>query len=350
MCLLDSKITIQKVSMNKVLSIIIPTYNAEAFIKKGLDSIVSITENLLNKIEVIVVNDGSLDNSVAIAKKYVDKYPQIFKIINKQNGGHGSAINEGMKIVSAKYLKVLDADDWVDVDELEKTLLELEEENADVVITGFTTYHIIDKEYKRYRLEVDNYKKLYTVSEIMDVWKKIQWGITLHGIIYRSEFYQKLNYKLTEKVFYEDEEFVTVPVCYAETIRCLDTYMYIYRIGDVNQSVSEENLIKRLPDVKKVIWSMLEAGENRAKFSSGGERYWVKKTTMVINNYYETALLRKGGRAGWKDSIELESMIRKKNEMIYKINKKKSLVFKLLGILGIKDKTYRKCLEIIKRF
>ena len=78
----------------KILSIIIPTYNAAKFLDKGLSSFIIDDNSLLNMLDIIVVNDGSTDNSVEIAQKYVNKYPDVYRILNKENGGHGSAINE----------------------------------------------------------------------------------------------------------------------------------------------------------------------------------------------------------------------------------------------------------------
>lgn len=335
--------------MEKILSIIIPTYNAEPYLEKCLQSIASIKEELLELCEVIVVNDGTKDNSVAIAEKYVKQYYNIYKIVNKENGGHGSAINVGVQHITGKYFKVLDADDWIDVKEAEETLKGLKTEFADVVITGYSTYHIGDNTYEKYAVDVEDYKKIHSLSELMDVWEKIQWGMTLHGIIYNRVFYQNLEYKLIEHVYYEDQEYATIPVCFANSIRCMNTYMYVYRIGDVNQSVSDENQIKRLKDAQKVIERLLDAGNSENNYAKGGDRYWMKKTTMLINSYYETALLKKGGKTGRSDAIALERIIAQKNKKVVKINKKKYIIFRLLNYLRISDKNYRKVLGIVKK-
>ena len=91
--------------MNKILSIIIPTYNAEQFLDKGLSTFIMEDKEMMDKLEVLIVNDGTKDNSVEVAQKFVDRYPNTFKIINKENGGHGSAINTGVENVTGKYFK-----------------------------------------------------------------------------------------------------------------------------------------------------------------------------------------------------------------------------------------------------
>ena len=102
----------------KVLTVLIPVYNTEKYIKRCLDSL--LVPETLNDIEVIVVNDGSKDHSVEIVKTYVEKYPQTVVLIDKENGGHGSTINAGLKAAKGKYFRVLDSDDWFNTIEFVK--------------------------------------------------------------------------------------------------------------------------------------------------------------------------------------------------------------------------------------
>ena len=334
--------------MDKILSIIIPTYNAEAYLEKCLQSIMDMSATILPKCEVVVVNDGSPDNSIKIAEEFVSKYPDVCKLVNKENGGHGSAINEGIRHTSGRYFKVLDADDWVNTEETEKTIQELETEMADAIIMGYTTYHIGTGAYEKYTVKVEDYNRVYHLSELMQMWRNVEWGMTFHGIMYKREFYQKLNYHLIEHVYYEDQEYATIPMCHAEKIRCMNTYMYVYRIGDVNQSVSDVNQVKRLPDAQKVIERMLQRGKDCEQFSVGGKEYWSKKVTMLINSYYEIALLKKKHSEGRKDANNLERIVRLESKELAEKNKKKYYVFVILNYLGVSDKMYRRMLKIVK--
>ena len=105
---------------NKQLSIIIPAYNIEKYICQCVDSILKAQE-VADLVEVIIVNDGSSDNTLKIAMDYQNKYSDIVVVVDKQNGGHGSAINAGIGKATGKYIKVVDGDDWV----LEEGLTEL---------------------------------------------------------------------------------------------------------------------------------------------------------------------------------------------------------------------------------
>lgn len=108
--------------MDKLLTIIVPTYNAAAYLDKGLSSFAIKDEALFARLEVLIVNDGSTDDSAKIAQKYVERYPQVYRIINKENGGHGSGINVGAREAKGKYFKAIDADDWVDAEDFHHIL------------------------------------------------------------------------------------------------------------------------------------------------------------------------------------------------------------------------------------
>ena len=98
----------------KLISFVVPCYNSSSYMHHALDTILEIKED----IELIIVNDGSTDDTLKIAKEYQKKYPQVIKVIDKENGGHGSGVNAGLGIASGKYFKVVDSDDWVDTSSL----------------------------------------------------------------------------------------------------------------------------------------------------------------------------------------------------------------------------------------
>ena len=101
----------------KVLTVSIAAYNVEDYLKKCLDSFVDEGNPLMNAVEVIIVSDGSKDNTVSIAKEYQEKYPDTFVLIDKENGGYGSTINASLKKATGKYFKLVDGDDWVNTND-----------------------------------------------------------------------------------------------------------------------------------------------------------------------------------------------------------------------------------------
>ena len=127
------------------VSVIVPVYNVEKFIDKCLNSIVNQT---LKEIEIIVVNDGSPDNSQKIIDKYVKKYPEKVQSFIKENGGQGSARNLGIEKAKGEYISFVDSDDWLDLDALEKMYSLAKKDNSDIVIcdmvdhyANYTIYH-----------------------------------------------------------------------------------------------------------------------------------------------------------------------------------------------------------------
>ena len=120
------------------VSVIVPVYNVEKFIDKCLNSLVNQT---LKEIEIIVVNDGSPDNSQKIIDEYVKKYPDKIKSFIKENGGQGSARNMGMEKAVGEYISFVDSDDWLDLDTLEKMYFLAKKDKSDIVICDMVDHY-----------------------------------------------------------------------------------------------------------------------------------------------------------------------------------------------------------------
>lgn len=329
--------------MQKILTIIIPTYNAEKFLDKGLATFIMPNEHRMEQLEVLVVNDGTPDGSVAVAQKYVDQYPNTFSIINKENGGHGSAINVGVANATGKYFKVIDADDWVDTAVLQELIHILEAEDFEAMLSSYITYDISKDEYETRAITVSNTSRCYNLGELMDMWDAVYHGFCFHGVLYNTEFYKKQNYQLEEKVFYEDQEYATVPLARASKIRLYDKSLYIYRIGDVNQSVSVQSQLSRLEHFEKVLWKMLEFEKQTDMLPAGGKAYWARKVSAFIASLYHVCLVKNPNKTNKREYVKnLNAEIAKRSPFIhgYVVNKYK--VFKLINQVHMSEKCYEK--------
>lgn len=173
--------------MEKILSIIIPSYNSKPFLAKCLDSLLC---ECTDRLDIIVVNDGSTDGCEQIAEEYIAKYPASISLINKVNGGHGSGINVGSEKAVGKYLKVLDADDWFLTENIPEFIKALENTDADVVLTPHHTIDISNGEVKSWRCFPPQFGRIYTMDEVMSQWKNFDRSLTFHGITYRTDFYK----------------------------------------------------------------------------------------------------------------------------------------------------------------
>lgn len=281
----------------KILSIIIPSYNSEQYLDKCIRSLLA--PEVLDKLDIMIVNDGSADGTAAVAEKYCAAYPDSVRLISQENKGHGGALNTGFAAAAGKYLKPIDADDWVETENLPQFVHLLENCSSDVVLTHHHTIDIGTGEIKNWRSYPKEFGRSYSLDEIMADWKSFDRSLTFHGITYNTAFYRQYGIQLSEHVFYEDHEYATFPCCHAKTVTPFDLFVYDYRIGDVQQSVSEANQLKRISHTEAVLKRMiLEAG--RLTCGAGGRSYAAMKTQGLLLSYLTTSLLtdpnRKEGR------------------------------------------------------
>lgn len=128
----------------KILSIIIPMYNSQKYIKKCLASLL-LPQEQMDCIEVIVVDDGSIDQGAEIAGRYQEKYPSMFILIQQPNGGHGCAVDAGIARCTGKYFKVLDADDWLRTKALARVVRRMRQIDVQVIACGYDICKILSK-------------------------------------------------------------------------------------------------------------------------------------------------------------------------------------------------------------
>ncbi len=306
--------------MNKVVSFIIPSYNVEKYISKCLDSFIE--EKVMECIEVLVVNDGSKDRTSSIAHKYEERYPDIFRVFDKENGGHGSTINVGVEKACGKYIKVIDADDWVDQDQLLVYVQKLQEISADIVLTPFNTYDIGSKITTKHALSSVDFEKIISLAKVLENFSCYDECLCFHGITYNREYYMSCKLQLSEHVFYEDNEYATFPFYKAKTIGAIDAAVYQYRVGDTEQSVSIQSRVKRLDDEKKVIDRMLAFYEKKVT-DAEIKKYFIIKIGRVLASHWITCLLAYEDRKkGKKRAIELYKEIQKYPEIKNAVVKK----------------------------
>lgn len=329
----------------KILSFIVPSYNSARFLDKAIPSFLN--EAVLDKLDIIIVNDGSTDETPVIAQKYCDAYPDSIRLINQENKGHGGALNTGCAAAVGKFLKVIDADDWVETDNLPEFVTKLESCDADVVLTHHYTIDITTGEVKKWKNYPEKFDVPYTFEQIMASWKSFDRSLTFHGITYNTDFYHKNCISLSEHVFFEDHEFATMPCCYAKSVMPMDLFIYDYRIGDVQQSVSNQNQLKRIGHTQTVLerflseYALLQLPEN-----VGGREYFCMKAQGLLLSYLTTAMLvepdkRKGRRMG----AEMMEKFRSSMPRAYELAKKQYAAYRIMNRLHISKQTFEKVLH-----
>lgn len=247
--------------MNKVLTVVIPTYNIEKYIETCLNSFV--IPDIMEKLEVLVVNDGSKDRSAMLARAYEERYPYTFRVIDKENGGHGSTINRGLAEASGKYFKVVDGDDWVERGPFIRLMECLEESASDVVMSNY--YWVHDRTGKR-KAEFPEpfpgviYGKEYRFSEISD---KI--FMKMHAVTMRTDVIQGKIPPLDEHCFYVDMEYVLFPIPLIHTVTCIDAFVYMYRVGLPGQSMNVKSMQKNAVNYDRVLKRLMAFYEEQQK-------------------------------------------------------------------------------------
>lgn len=242
----------------RILTILVPTYNMQQYLHRCLDSLI-VSDPLMKQLEVLVINDGSKDNSSAIAHEYEVKYPDTFRVIDKDNGNYGSCINRGLKEATGKYIKVLDADDWFDTENFEGFLSFLSETDVDLVISDFDKVaedgSVVST--KHYDIPEGEWP-LLKYDAIYDMW--------MHAVTYKREIFDGLDYHQTEGISYTDQEWIFMPMIRVKTISTFPHVVYKYLVGRVGQTVDPKIFARNISQEVKSwksqqdIWEQTETG------------------------------------------------------------------------------------------
>lgn len=216
--------------MDKILTIIIPTYNMERYLRHCLDSL--IVTNIA-KVEVLVINDGSKDSSSAIAHEYQDKYPQTFRVIDKENGNYGSCVNTGLKEATGKYVKVLDADDWFDSKVLVDYIDFLQQTNVDMILTDYRMISTSGEVVGKVNIPYPDKAELIVAEHCSE---KSFMDFQMHAVTYLCSALKENHYEQTTGVSYTDQEWIFLPVTYMNTFCHFKGYLYQYQIGREGQT------------------------------------------------------------------------------------------------------------------
>ena len=242
----------------KLLTIAIPSYNSENYLSKCIESLLPGGED----VEILVVNDGSKDNTSVIGHEYEAKYPGIVKVIDKENGGHGSAVNAGVEHATGLFFKVVDSDDWVKKSAYLEILEKLKDfAGSDVIIDMLISNFVYEKEgaakkkVMRYAHALPK-DTVFTWNDVGHFFKGQY--ILMHSVIYRTKLLRECGMKLPDHTFYVDNIFVYEPLPYVKNMYYMDVNFYRYYIGREDQSVNEKVMIGRVDQQIRVNKLMID--------------------------------------------------------------------------------------------
>lgn len=256
----------------KILTVAICAYNMEDYIEEVLDSCI-IQE--MDKLEVLVMNDGSKDRTAELTQKYCDKYPDTFKLVNKENGGWGSNLNRAVHMAHGKYFKEVDADDWFETENLQKLIGELEKTDADLVLTDHRYCHSDGirennaewAEYAGQLLNMEDLKSFYFC-----IW----------DASFLTEKLVKNYLNLPKHTLYTDNLFIMYQLPKLKTAYFIKDVVYNYRLDRDGQSMNVESMRKHYKDVVRVLSKAIDF------FNMSEEN---KKNPHVKGRFYATYII-----------------------------------------------------------
>ena len=301
--------------MMKLLSFAIPCYNSKDYMEHCIESILPGGDD----VEIIIVDDGSKDETAAIADRYAAEYPDIVKAVHQENGGHGQAVNTGLKNATGKYFKVVDSDDWVDLDSYKKILDKLREfEQEDTQIDMLLANYVYEKEGARRKKVMRQTgfprNEIFTWSDIKHIHKGHY--ILMHSVIYRTELLRSCGLELPKHTFYVDNIYVYKPLPYVRTMYYLDVDFYRYFIGRDDQSVNETVMIRRIDQQLRVNKLMVNSYTSCGSMNKRTRAYMISYLD-IITTISSIMLIRSGTKEALDKKKELLEYIRSTNRALY---------------------------------
>ncbi len=266
-------------AMNKLLTVSIAAYNVGSTIEYAVDSV--LRSKYRDQIEVIVVNDGSTDMTGRICPEMHERYPDIVKVIDKENGGYGSTVNAALKAASGRYFKLLDGDDSYDTGGLDELVAFLMTSDADMVITDYIeTWNGSHSRRIAFELPL---RKTFTPG-IVDC------NVGMHAVCYKTSVARNKDKELFENCLYTDTEFTFYPMFNVRSIQYLAIPVYIYKLGERGQSVSRAGRIGHIDDILKIFDAMTEYIKDH-EIGDDSRNMILRKLSATYTFYIESLLL-----------------------------------------------------------
>lgn len=313
---------------SKVLTVTIPSFNVAKYLPDIMPSYLD--ASVLDDIEILIVNDGSKDETAALGLQFEQRYPGTVKLVNKENGGHGSTINKGIEVATGKYFKVIDGDDWVDTKGFIRLVNELKNCEADLVMNPFVRVNMDTGERVQSKVDGLVSGKIYQFDDTLPGFvDKYQ----LHSNTYKLSVLKDMK-KIDEHCFYVDQEYIIYPIDRIETMVYFDFDVYQYRVGNADQSMSLKNMQKNRDMHKRVIFSLLHfLMENH--HSPNVEDILLYKIKKMSQIQIDTYFSMEKSKQVKEELFAFLLQLKRENAAIYKeIPGKKAMLLRIAGPVG----------------
>lgn len=293
---------------------VVPTYNMEKYLDKCLSSL--IVGEHLEDLEVLVVNDGSKDSSLEIARRYETSHPGTFVVVDKKNGNYGSCINAGLKRASGKYFKVLDADDFFDTACLEAYLAFLKQTDADLIMSDF---QILDQTADtRQTIEYDLPVGItfsfdyFAKKDVPYMW--------MHGVTHLTEKMRRIGYQQQEGISYTDKEFVFYPMAVSKTVAYFPRVIYYYLTGREGQTIDPTVWTKNYWMEAKAVKKLIELYKlHKDEVGEGGRLFMQLQLKLYLSSIYREYLKNSRGKLPIEQLVDFDKWLEGESNELYHI-------------------------------
>lgn len=312
----------------KLLSIAIASYNMELFLDKCLETLTDPT--IPDTLEVLVINDGSKDRTLSIARVYENMFPDTIRVIDKPNGNYGTCINKALELATGKYFRPIDADDWVDISAITQLLKKLEFCNSDLVITGFSR---IFKNKTQHLLPNLKKETLFDANTFSFSDNKIENFISMHNMTYKTSILKEIGLHLCEGISFTDTQYCLIPISSIKTIIYYDLNLYQYNVGRDGQSMQKSVLARSIKAFYKLSSILSNYYIDNAIYNNAtirdNQRCFLRR---VLFYFYTAALVFGKNTVEEKEMLDNLTIIIQKNKEI----EKDVLKFRYMGIPFVK--------------
>ena len=303
----------------KLITFTVPCYNSAAYMSHCVETLLPAGEEA----EIILVDDGSKDDTGRIADEFAEKYPDIVRVIHQENGGHGEAVNAGLRNATGLYFKVVDSDDWVSISAYKEILKTLEKlagakPMVDMLISNF----VYEKEGVK-RKKVMSYRSAFPQDQVF-TWDDVKFlhkgqYILMHSVIYRTKLLRECGLELPKHTFYVDNIFVYHPLPHVKYLYYLDVNFYRYFIGRSDQSVNEKVMIGRIDQQLKVNRIMIDDYKlsDPRQVQNRKLRHYMKNYLEIIMVVSSIIAIRSGTEENLEKKYELWKYLKKKDPKTY---------------------------------
>ncbi len=302
----------------KLISFAVCCYNSAAYMEKCVSSLLVGGE----EVEILIIDDGSTDDTGKIADRLQEENPTIVRAVHQENRGHGGGIDHALELATGRYFKVVDSDDFLEKEAYLKFLDALRKnDDLDLVVTDYV-YHYADRPDK-----VIRYGNVFPTGEVCSFdevhhMKAYQY-LTIHSVAYRTQFLRERNLAIPHKTFYEDNYFIYAPLGAVKKILYLPYALYYYWIGRPDQSVQKKVALKRYKDYIRVALACFPIYDLKEIRKKDRRKY------LILLHQMRITLIEALIHCRMRNDKESRLVFKKMKEELKAMNKKQYHLFRL---------------------